>query len=155
MWRFYPHQLRVPTICQPTTNGINSSPTGIPNLGCYEEWNFIQFKKLNCDTLRLWNNGRPWGKAALGQGSSPAKQLCLCLLFSALVHRVIFGVSSSTAAKERQSMKRESALSEPERELTYIDRSPCPWSLIGLSSCKWKLQVLAVSLVQKPCPDWS
>lgn len=30
--------------CQPTVIGINSTSTGIPNLGCSKEWNFIQYK---------------------------------------------------------------------------------------------------------------
>ena len=40
--------------CQPMVTGTNSTPTGIPSLGCGEEGNFIKCKQLNCDTSQLW-----------------------------------------------------------------------------------------------------
>ena len=40
-------------------------------------------------------------------------------------------------------------------EPANMNRSLHPWSLIGLSSCKWGLQILTVGLVQRHCLDWS
>ena len=46
-------------------------------------------------------------------------------------------------------------LSEPLGDLTYTDRSHYRWSLIGLSSNKWGLQILSVWMVQMHCSNWS
>lgn len=40
--------------CQLMVIGTNSIPTGIPNLKCTEEGNFIQHKLLNSETAWLW-----------------------------------------------------------------------------------------------------
>lgn len=40
--------------CQPVILGTNSTPTGIPSLGCGEKGNYIQCKQINCDTAWLW-----------------------------------------------------------------------------------------------------
>lgn len=78
-------------MCQPMVLGTNSLPTGIPNLGCSKEENFIQSKQCYSPAVKivLWNRSialqptcennmaveQPSGQLALGPGSSLTRQL--------------------------------------------------------------------------------
>lgn len=105
-------------------------------------------------TAQLWDSTameQHVCEAALGWGSPWAKPLSLDS--SALLQPGI--VSVSVPAQEAQSSvfsrKGECTLWN-RMVLAYIQRSPCPWSLIILSSSKWRLQIFIVCLVQKMQP---
>lgn len=82
--------------CQLMVVGTNSSPTGIPNLGCGEEGNFIQCRQLNCDTsmaveqlrsdtTQLWSSiaaRQPWGQAPLWLSSTLLRSTLPCAVCS-------------------------------------------------------------------------
>lgn len=122
------------------------------SLGCGEEGNFIKCKQLNCDIVRYEKSlavamRQTWGEAALrwaplqlcsallctgqsapfcllcsGESSSVFQaRLLLCFSFSSSQGNTIFSLWWANWARGG---------------LTYIDRSPCPWFLIGLSSCR-------------------
>lgn len=55
---------------------------------------------------------------------------------SALPQANLQGFSSARAMQPSILLGRESVLPTGSGEQTYIDRSPYPWFLIGLSSCK-------------------
>lgn len=151
--------------------GTNSMPTRIPNLRCGEEGKLIQYKVFKCNTAELWeqhNCGTAglWGgyEVALGEGSSPARQLCSVLLHFGLLQSCLsWSALPACSALARclrcfSSSQRNTVLnlqwtgkvrSPRQRELANVERSLCPWSLIGPSSCKWGIQILTVWLFQK------
>ena len=127
--------------------GIYSTPTGIPNLRCGEEENFIQ-----CKTALLWYSTAVKTaqlQAALGPGGSRARkpwgQAPLCIDSSVLFLAVLLWSAPVLAGLLWSGKQAFTATGE----LAYIKRNPHPWPLIGLSSCKWGLQTLTVWLVQK------
>lgn len=141
------------------TVGPNSTATGLSNLWCGKERNLIQ-----CKTAQLWYRtaiGQFWGQALLGPDSSALCRSALCctaLLCSIHLWPALCSSKTSlvfSSAKETQSWWRESYTFRTREELAYIDRSPHPWLLIHLSSCKWGLHILPVWLVQKALPSWS
>ena len=72
--------------CQLIVFDANSTPTGILNLRCSEERNFIQFKQwysLAVKAEQLWGCPRP--KCLWGQGQGPLPLGSSTLLHSALV----------------------------------------------------------------------
>ena len=85
-----------------------------------------------------------WGQASL-QLDSTAPLLAGPLWWD------IFGVSAQPGKRCLQSLveRKNSCAPRARGELIYINRSPCPWSLINLSSCKWGLQIHILRLVQK------
>ena len=104
-------------------------------------------EQLNSVTAPLWNSMsvRPRGQTALS-GSTALLQSALlsptllCLLFSTLVQQDFFGVSSLVflaPSGEMQSLifgvKVKNCAPRAIGKLTYVDKSPCPWSLMGLS----------------------
>lgn len=125
-------------------------------------WNSMTVKQLNkivlqfnYQTAKLWNSTNvrwPSGKVVLRWVPLMTRYLCpalvrsalLCLLCSRLVGWDVFGVSG-LAGKTHASIfgKRESTLSELTGVLTYIERIPLPWLLIGSFSCKWGLQIFS------------
>lgn len=114
------------TYCQPMVIDTNSTPTEIPTLRFSEKGNLIQGK-----TAQLWCSltvRQSWGQAALKLGLSLARQLCSAPSWE--TQSSVFGRKGTCALRARQ-------------ELPYVDRSPSPWSLIGLS-CKGGLQILTV-----------
>lgn len=75
-------------LCQPMVIGANSTPSGIPNLGCSEAGNLIRCKQLNWDptpqhdygTAQLCYNPimkQQVCEVALQPGPSRVRQLCL------------------------------------------------------------------------------
>ena len=127
-------------------------------------------KQPSYRTDQLWYSKalrQPWGQVALGPGPSPTGLLCsaqwsaLSLLFCSILASLLwpalarhFGVSVRAGKSSLRSGWKGECASRARGELTYVDRNPCPWYLTGLSSYKWRLQILAVWLVQRYCPGW-
>ena len=134
--------------------GVKSIPTGIPNVRCSEEANFIQ-----CKIAILWYKIALWYNSSiviLGLGHSVARLLCSTLPVWSTLHcagllpsALVRHLQCFNSAREIQSLVFSGKCTLWAREeLDYIDRSPYPWSLVGLSTCKWSLQILTVWLVQ-------
>ena len=119
--------------------------------------------QLQSSTAMKQHGSRPWSEVAPGPGPSPARELCsaplllallcsalLCLLVCALVPWDVFAVSALAGETQPPvfSVKEKCPL-QARGELTYADRSPCPWFLIGMSSCEWGLQIFTTWLIQK------
>lgn len=149
--------------CQLMVVGTSSTPTGIPSLAWGEERNFIQCKRLNCDMAGRtaqqfkYETAQPallWSGHLLRSVQLPSTPVCSALLCSAL-GRELQWFSWGNAVFILQWKRKVPSPSH--RELTYINTSPSPWSQIGLSSCEWGLQILAVWRVQKStvlsCPE--
>lgn len=60
-------------MCHPTV-GSNSTPSGLPNLGCGEEGSFIQCKQLSCDAALLWEQHN-WSSLVVSQLNCETAQL--------------------------------------------------------------------------------
>lgn len=118
---------------------------------------YLSMKQHGCETS--WLLGDPgarsiWDQEALGSGSSPARKLCFVLFCFVLPSLFCFGplrylwcfiFSVSAPAGEMQS----SLFGGKEPYTLWVTGElTCPWSLIGISSRKWGLQILAIWLVQ-------
>lgn len=129
-------------------------------------------KRLSCATAQ-WcytTAGRqPSGKAALlWSGPLHTAQIpwdifgCVC--FQQSVFSILTSIETSSSYSQGEIVsasapawewQQSASIGKGKRtlqargELTYTDRSPCSWSLIGLSSFKWGLQVFTVWLVHK------
>lgn len=122
---------------------------------------FIQCKELTFESqgtavrAAWWWGGpgvrQPWVRPLSGYTTL----LALC---SGLLHRHLQCFSSS---KETQTSGRWKGKPRPpsQRVAGFYRQKSLPWFLIGPSSCKWELQILAVwSLDQRllsHCLDWS
>ena len=115
-----------------------------PVWGVVKKKSLFSAKQLNCDTAELW--GSP------GVRPSHIRQLLLTglvcpavvwspLIFSALLPAQPLwpGLVCSALVRHlggmQSSLERGKYALRAKGALAYIDRSPYPWSLIGLSSC--------------------
>ena len=138
-------------------NGWLESVNKVGTNQCQEEspiWGAVKKETLfnaNNSTVKQYNCGNRRALRPLSSWTALLCSLpvCFALPWSALVCSGlcwfiplwwdIFGVSAQLE---------ESELSEPEGRW-HVDRSQIPRFLIGLSSCKWGLQILAVWLLPK------
>ena len=143
-------------------------------------WNSSIVLQFSYRVARLENSravGWLWSEAALGGGPSPTIDclaliclLCssphqsalpypalLSVLFYALVWWGVFFHVSSALFQLSQGNTVFSLLWKvkmhcmSQRGVTYIERSPHPWALIGLSSCKSS----QFDWSKRHCPNWS
>lgn len=123
-------------------------------------WGVVKQEIMQCKTAQFAYSmavRQPWGQSPLWLDSSAL--LLASLLhtkLAALLHcaSVCSGKTSSDFSSAREMVftlqwKRK-VFSQNHK--FYIDRSPRLWSLIGLSSCQWGIQVLRVWLDKRPCP---
>ena len=115
--------------------GTNSVPTDIPNLGCSEEGNLIQYK-----TAQLWYSmsvRQPWDQPAFQLGSSAAAPWCSALvkhlwcLTSTRKHSLQWGKWASQARGELAYIKQKFLPLVPEWSILMEMRTPSPHNLIG------------------------
>ena len=157
--------------CQPIVIGINSAPIwGVlkketlisPNssIVTHNCENSPAVEQFDSASAQLWSSTaveQHGCEAALGHGGlCSARLLHLCwpvlcqslfLLCPPLLQWDFFS-SSWEKAVSVFGRKGEYTLQARE-ESAFIARSPNPWSLTGLSSCKWGLQIVTVWLVQQ------
>lgn len=113
--------------------GANSTPTGLPSLGCDKKGNLIQWhssiviqhgsqnstamEQFNSVTAQSWSSMAENSKAlqALWPGPSPAIQLysAPAMVCSPLLWPNIFGISAP-ASENQLLMERENSLPEPQ-----------------------------------------
>lgn len=136
-------------------------PPGICSLRCCEEAKLIQCKtaqwrnstageQLNCDPW-LWGSPKakqPWDRAPLQLGTS-AQLWSALLCFAPRRGLQRFSCSYSQETVVISFWWKRTFPTRTKWQLAYTDRSLHPWSLIGLSSCEWGLQILTVCVVQK------
>lgn len=107
-------------------------------------------KQLNSIIGQLWNSTaeeQHGCEKALFQVDSSA---LLCLLWSSETSLMFQLQCFSSRQKNKvSSIWWKGSVLWDTGELTYIERNPHLWSLIGPPSCKWGLQILTVWLVQK------
>ena len=125
--------------------GTNLMPTWIPNFGCGEEGNFIgcrvqQWYSTAVKTALLWNSAIVMQQGCKNSTAGRARPL-VCSAETA------WCFSSSLENTAFSFLWKVGSLSHKRAGL-YKQKSH-PWSLIGLSSCKWRLQISTVWLVQK------
>lgn len=158
MW--YPYVARSTSIawmCWLQVVATNSTPKEVPNLGCvrgerlYSEqgqlWHSTAMEQDVCETAPQWYSSVmvPHGYVTAyirlpGQGGSSVTALLWWDLCPAVVLQL-------GLRKHSLQWKLKVSTTEIEVKLAYIEKSSCPQSLVGLLSCKWRLQILSVWLV--------
>lgn len=124
-------------LCQTMVFGINSTSIGSPSLGCNEGGNVIHSncKQRRCDTAWLWG-GPQWGASQTALLCSTPATLFQWHVFS------VWGPAGETQSSVFRGKGK--CTTRGKEELSYRERSPCPWSLIGPSLCKCRLQILSL-----------
>ena len=116
-------------------------------------WKLYPAEQLSFDMALLWNS------RGARTPSSQTVLLCFLLVHLALCWFAPFCSGNTCSTFQLQLGKRVlrekgKCIHRARRELTYIDRSPHPWFLIGPSSCKWGSQIAEI-WSKRHCLDWS
>lgn len=123
--------------------GTSTVPTGIPIWGVVKK-ETVQCKQLHCYITQLWN-------CTAGRRPSQARQLCSTLPFSGPIHSYLL---CSAPAKCLQCFSSSQGKSSLHQRGADLERSACPWYLIGPSLGRGGLQILTV-WSESHCPDWA
>lgn len=103
-----------------------------PSLGDGEEGNLFQCKNSSIVTHHSCESSK-----AVKQLGSPAVMWSALVCLILLPQGLVFGVSNPSGETQFLVFSGKGKCSSgTEGELTYIDKGPCPRSLIGQSSCK-------------------
>lgn len=148
---------------QPMVVDVNSAPTGISNLGCGEKGNFsanhltvTQHGHENSSVVLQLNYEAAGLQGGLGMRplSSYSALQCSSLICSACSSplwseemSLVFHLQCFSSSQEHRLWWKGKVNSPRQRGADIYRQKSHPWSLFGLSLCKWGLQVLTVWLV--------